>query len=262
LDAESLKKLILDTLKAGRKKHFRRRELYNQLGKKHLDYIEYAAVLTELVESGAVSRVKGRQYSLPEKTGIVTGAFSPLRNGGGFIRTPDGESVFVRFSDVEGALPGDRVQAKILKKKRAGLSATARIVAILERSTRPVVGVFHRRGPTAWIAPREDGFIANLLVKNALDTDAVDGDLVVARIEHEAPGLSRPLCTVTEVLGKPDAPGVDVLAIIRRYDLPVHFPDEAVAESERAPGGIDQAEIAKRTDLRGQVTFTIDPVDA
>ena len=73
MKTDNLKSLIIDTLKAYNKKRIRRRELFNRLGKKKLDYEKFTAVLTDMVKSGDIIRMKGRRYSLPEKSGLVTG---------------------------------------------------------------------------------------------------------------------------------------------------------------------------------------------
>ncbi|MBN1291839.1 MAG: ribonuclease R, partial [Candidatus Latescibacteria bacterium] len=88
------------------------------------------------------------------------------------------------------------------------------------------------------------------------------GDLVIAGVESLSEGFTLPLCKITEVLGDPDAPGVDVLAIALRYSLPIHFPEEVIRESEQLGDNLSIEIHGNRKDLRGLVTFTIDPVDA
>lgn len=262
MNEDKLKSLIIDTIKSFRKKRIRRRELFGNIGIKGLEYEDFKRILTGMEKAGEIFRLKGRRFALPEKSEMVTGIFSALRNGGGFIRTPDGESVYVRQPHVESALSGDKVQAKIYKKRHHGLSHEANIVSIIERRTKPVVGIFRKRKKTAYIIPREDGFTHNLLVKEGGECGAEDGEMVVARIESESTGFSQPLCSITEVLGDPDSPGVDVLAVAFKHDLPIIFPDEVTAESEQLEGELSPDILEKRMDIRGTVTFTIDPFDA
>ena len=84
----------------------------------------------------------------------------------------------------------------------------------------------------------------------------------MVRVDKESPGFSHPLCSVVDVLGDPNAPGNDVLAIIRRYDLPVEFPADVLEEAEQARADLTPEVIASRLDLRDTITVTIDPVDA
>jgi ribonuclease R len=62
---------------------------------------------------------------------------------------------------------------------------------------------------------------------------------------------------IVEVLGWPDDPDVEVLTVIRKYELPADFPADALAEA-REIGGIAPGDLTGRTDLREQATVTID----
>jgi len=262
MDRDKLQKLILDSIKSFGKKRIRRRQLFNMIGHKGLDYEDFKGVLTEMEHAGTIVRMKGRRFQLPEKSGAFTGVFTLSRNGGGYIKTADGESIYVHPRDTGGAVSGDAVQARMSRRKRPGFSPTAKIVAIVERSTQPTIGVFRTTGTTSYIVPRDERIAGNILVRPGGENGAEDGDLVVTRIDMPETGFSRPVCTITEVLGDPDAPGVDVLAIVRRYGLSTAFPEDVEAEAERIPADLGRDVLERRTDLRETVTFTIDPEDA
>jgi len=262
VNESEIKSLILDTIKSLGKKRIRRRQLYNIIGRKDLGYEEFKALLTEMEKSGTLVRMKGRRFALPEAGGFFTGIFTLNRNGYGFIRTKEGETFFVLPRNTGGAMTGDLVRARMSRRRRAGLSATAKVVEILERSALPVVGVFKRVGETTYVMPRDEGYVGGFLVKNPDETGAEDGDLVVVRVETPVAGFSMPMCVITEVLGNPDAPGVDVLAIARRYNLPVVFPEDVLAETERIRADLTPEILEKRKDIRSLATFTIDPEDA
>ncbi|HEY6007967.1 MAG TPA: ribonuclease R, partial [Geobacteraceae bacterium] len=70
----------------------------------------------------------------------------------------------------------------------------------------------------------------------------------------DRPAMGR----VIEVLGQPDDPAVEVLAIIRKHDLPDQFPDDVLAAARAVPRTVREAALAGRTDLRGRLTVTID----
>ena len=67
---------------------------------------------------------------------------------------------------------------------------------------------------------------------------------------------------ITEVLGSPDAPGVDLLSIIRKHDLPTSLPEQVELEAAGIAALIPAGEIARREDFRKIFTLTIDPDDA
>jgi len=262
MNTEKLRERILDTIKSFGKKRIRRRQLYNLIGDKNIGYEEFKGVLTELENAGAVVRMKGRRFALPGDTGLFTGVFTRHANGGGYVRTGDGASFYVRPRDTGDALTGDTVQAKMSGRRRPGFSPTAKVTAILERAEREVIGIYTTVGNTALIIPQSSDFVGNILVTNSDCVDAEEGVLVAAKVNDSGGGYSRPTCRVVEVLGDPDAPGVDVLALARRHGLPVTFPEEVLAEAGRMPADLSAEVIGKRRDIRELVTFTIDPEDA
>lgn len=259
---DNLKSLIIETIKSFGKKRIRRRQLFNIIGQKNLSYEDFKGVLTDMEKAGTIVRMKGRRFALPEESGNISGIFTMTRNGGGYIRTDDGNTIFVRQDNTHGALTGDKVQAKPVKYTKVGLSPIVKVVAILERSAQPVIGIFKTTGKTSYIIPRGEEFAGNIIVKQNSELYARDGDLVVARVEMPSIGFSRPMCVITEVLGDPDAPGVDVLAIAKRYGLPVFFSEEVITASRKIPADLTPEVIGTRKDIRSLVTFTIDPFDA
>ena len=67
---------------------------------------------------------------------------------------------------------------------------------------------------------------------------------------------------ITEVLGPRGTPGVDTLSIIREFNLPEEFAQDAIEESRAQADAFDESIPEGRTDLTALITITIDPVDA
>ena len=57
-------------------------------------------------------------------------------------------------------------------------------------------------------------------------------------------------------------PGVDIMSIVKSYDLPVEFPEKVMNQAERVPEEVSDADMAGRKDLREWVMVTIDGEDA
>ena len=257
-----LKEHILTVLKSRGDKKYRRRELYNLLRMKNLAYPVFKEALVELEESGAIERTRGRKVSVPGRTDMLTGVFSGSRNGGGRVVLPGGETVIVRKSGVGGAMPGDTVRVKITGHHRIGASPLGTVTGIVERSPKPVIGLYQERGKTSFIIPQDESLPHHILIREGGNAGAGSGELVVCRMVMPVTGFSRPLCEVVEVLGDPDVPGVDVLAIAKRFELPLEFSAEALEEADQLPEGIAPEVVKERRDIRDLVTVTIDPADA
>ncbi|HLP76493.1 MAG TPA: VacB/RNase II family 3'-5' exoribonuclease, partial [Candidatus Paceibacterota bacterium] len=67
---------------------------------------------------------------------------------------------------------------------------------------------------------------------------------------------------IIEVLGAPDEEGVDMLSVLRQYDLPLHFPKNVLAEARAIGTTVQPHEFEGREDCRAHQVVTIDPDDA
>ena len=67
---------------------------------------------------------------------------------------------------------------------------------------------------------------------------------------------------IIEVIGNVNEAGVDMLSLIKEYELPAKFPKEVVAEAKSKGVTIDESHLKYRVDLRNKVVFTIDGEDA
>jgi ribonuclease R len=231
-------------------------------------------LLRRMLADGELVEVRGRRFAVPGRIRLVVGRFRALRRGSAIV-TPDegGEEVFVRAGDAESAVDGDRVAVRVEGRGRAG-RAQGRVVEVLERSRRTIVGRYHagesrrRRGGRpqrlGWVVPEDPAIARDVIATPDPDLgDVAPGDVVVVRIEDWGDANRGPSGVIEQVLGPPDAPGVDVLAIIHGHELPLTFPPAVEAEAETLnSGGVTAADLEGRHDLRGLLTFTIDPADA
>jgi len=87
-------------------------------------------------------------------------------------------------------------------------------------------------------------------------------DKVVVEVEPWEHRHLNPEGAIVEVLGRASEPGVDILSIIRKHDLPVAFPDAVLSEADQIPLEISEHELRNREDLRSIPVFTIDPDNA
>jgi len=84
-----------------------------------------------------------------------------------------------------------------------------------------------------------------------------DGELVVA-VEITSARFGPPQVHIVERLGPAEAPGAFSLLSIAAFEIPTEFPEDALAEAEKAP----PLTLAGREDLRGIALVTIDGPDA
>jgi len=234
------------------------RELMGALGVSKGERRRLAALVEELVERGDLVKLKGNRYALVRRMAVVSGRISLHRDGYGFLAPDDGgEDLYIPARFLRGSMPGDRVEAAALPPRHDG-KREGRIVRTLERGTRTVVGAcrVQRQGGLLVTPPDRPG--GDVYIPANAGNAARDGDVVVVEITEYPTERHGAQGRVTEVLGRPGDPEVDLLAIIRRHGLFDTFPPDVLAEARSVARGITADDVRDRVDLRGLATVTID----
>ncbi|WP_018132105.1 ribonuclease R [Effusibacillus pohliae] len=259
---------IVDFMKEKLYKPMNVLELKEALGVQDGDELEeLVKLLNRMEEEGLVVRTRTHRYGLPSKMNLVVGRLQGKAKGFGFVIPTDPEEiahgdVFVNAGDMNGAMHGDKVIARVHKKAGINGLREGEIIRILERAHKTVVGTFVSHQHYAFVIPDDPRIGIELFVPEADFNGAADGMKVVAEITHFPEGWKAAQGKVIEVLGYPDQPGVDILAVIRKHGLPESFPDEVLQAAEAVPDTISEADLQGRRDLRKRRMVTIDGEDA
>src|SRR5204863_2869196 len=142
--------------------------------------------------------------------------------------------------------------------------ATGSVVRILERQRRQMVGTLKRGRQFLYVIPDDPRIPHDIYVPEPRDVGrpARLGDKVVVELREWESRHTNPEGEVIEVLGAPDAEGVDMLSVLRQYSLPLHFPKPALQQANVIGTSIHPRDVAGRVDCRRQQVVTIDPDDA
>ncbi len=253
---------VIRHLQSEARRPLKAKELAKGLDVPEADYAEFKELLSRLVEDGVLYRAKSQQYALPEKINLAVGPLQVIRSGAGFVETEEGPDIFIPSNAMDSAMDGDRVVARV-EKKRRGDRPEGRVIKVLERARSTIVGVYHPTKSFGFVVPEEKKLTKDVFVPPGQDGGAKDGDVVVVRVSSWGEANRGPAGEVERVLGKLGDPGVDVLAVAHGHELPLDFPPEVEAEAARLKEqGVRIPANTDRVDLRGQLIFTIDPADA
>ncbi len=253
---------VIRHLQSDARRPLKTKELGRALDVGEADYGELKELLGRLVEDGVLYRTKGQRYALPRKINLAVGPLQVIRSGAGFVETEEGPDVFVPADRLGSALAGDRVVARV-ERRRRGDRPEGRVIKVLERARTTVVGVYHPARNFGFVVPEDRKLKKDVFIPPDQEAGATDGDVVVVGITSWGDGHRGPAGEVERVLGKLGEAGVDVLAVVFGHELPLEFPGEVDAEAEalRERGARAGHEPGRR-DLRGRLIFTIDPADA
>lgn len=232
---------------------------------------ELLQLLGGLERAGEVVRTKGDRYILPQEADLVPGRIRINRQGKGFLipDDPSHKEIAIAESSTSTALNEDRVLVRRNPVRRGlrkdvGPENTGTVVRILERRRTQIVGTLRRGKQVLHVVPDDPRIPHMISVPEPKDVGrpARVGDKVVVELTAWESKNTNPEGEVIEVLGAPDEEGVDMLSVLRQYQLPLHFPRNVLQEAKAIGNIVSEADLAGREDCRTHPVVTIDPDDA
>lgn len=232
---------------------------------------ELQEVLRQLEQSGRIARIKGNRYIQPREADLVPGRIRINRQGKGFLQPDDSEmrEIVIPENATATALHEDRVLVRRdVKPKglrtRADAEVTGTVLRILERKRTRIVGTLQESRRFLYIIPDDPRIPHDIYVSKPKDLGrpARPGDKVVVELQEWTSRHANPEGEIIEVLGPPDEEGVDMLSVLRQYNLPLHFPKPVLDQSRAAGTHVSPTDLEGRQDCRAHMVVTIDPDDA
>lgn len=224
---------------------------------------ELKEILKEMVAEGRLQMTKRGKYIKGDgiPTGLA-GTFISNARGFGFVEVEGCEQdFFIPESEVNGAFHKDKVQIELLKGQH-GKRQEAKITAILSHELTRIVGTYDNAGSFGFVIPDNEKLSSDIFVPKERSKGAVTGHKVVVELTDYGDARHKPEGKVIEILGHINDPGVDILSIIKGFDLPTEFPERVVNQAVRVAKDVTEADMAGRKDLRGLSMVTIDGEDA
>lgn len=258
---EKRKKLICELLEDEMYVPLKEKELaaFMQVAKE--DREEFRKVLDALLREGKVQVTAKGKYIKPDER-LLTGTFIGNAKGFGFVEIEGREEdLYVPEAMVNNAFHLDRVQVELLPGKR-GKRQEAVVRKVLEHGARQIVGTYEQSASFGFVIPDDGKIGTDIFVPKERSKGAVDGHKVVVELISYGDERHKPEGKIVEILGHINDPGVDILSIIRGYDLPEAFGEKVMNQAERIPDTVSEADRAGRTDLRDVQMVTIDGEDA
>lgn len=224
---------------------------------------ELKSILKELVEEGKLELTKrGKYVKGSGRPANLTGTFISNAKGFGFVEIEGQEQdLFIPEEEVNGAFHKDIVTVELLKGK-SGKRQEARITAVLSHGITSLVGTFDKAGNFGFVIPDNEKIASDIFVPKERSKGAVTGHKVVVELTDYGDSKHKPEGKIVEILGHVNDPGVDILSIIKGFDLPVDFPERVLNQAQRVAKDVSDADREGRKDLRDVQMVTIDGEDA
>ena len=222
---------------------------------------ELKRVMDALEAEGKVHVSSKGKYSKGEAKHIV-GTYTAHARGFGFVVVEgEAEDIFISEDDTNGAFHNDQVEV-VIKASPAGKRKEGRITKILSHGTTTLVGYFQKNKSFGFVIPDNQRFAQDVFVPLERSKGAVTGHKVVVELTKYGGNNKKPEGKVIEILGHVNDPGVDIMSIVKGYDLPTEFPEKVLNQAERVAKDVSTADMAGRMDIRDGTMVTIDGEDA
>jgi ribonuclease R len=189
---------------------------------------------------------------------IIEGEISMNTSGSGYLKSPDQpKDIYIHSSKMNKALHLDKVKIEVIKGK--GRAMEGRVIEILHRFKTEFVGTLQVTDRFAFLIPDSKKMVVDIFIPLSKLNGGLDGQKAVGELTEWKDDAKSPNGIIKEVLGEAGDNDVEIHSILHEYDLPYSFDEDVEAESNAIPVEIPQSEIDKRRDMRGVLTFTIDP---
>ena len=223
--------------------------------------VEIRKELDYLLSQGLLINTSKKKIATSSKVGIISGTITIAKKGYGFLIPDDPKikDVFIPEELLNGAMQND----KVLVQKSYSTSddkCEGKVIKIVSHGLHTLVGkVIDITSNFALVSP-DSKKVNSVAIRSTDLLGAKKGDKVV--VELTKYNSKMPEGKIIEVLLSDNPINVDVLSIVRDFELYEEFPDYVLVSADKVKKQVTEEDIKNRVDLRNLNTFTIDGEDA
>lgn len=230
--------------------------------------------LTQMEHDDQVGFDENDRLFLKKEMPHFEGIFHANDRGFGFVTVdPEEPDFFINPLNTMSALNGDEVEIEMVTPgdPEHEVRPEAKVVKILDHALTQVVGEFRIEEDTNLPAGimgslhLTDKKMMNLQVfVEDKGIHPVPGEVVLADITaYPSASLPEILKVIPiKVIGNVNDPGVDILQVVYKHDIPTEFPEDVLEEISHIPDYVTQEEKKDREDLTDQKMVTIDSIES
>lgn len=222
--------------------------------------------LQSLLADKKIKESERGKFSINAEKNYVIGTIDIAQSGTGYVSVEGlDDDIVIHKKKKKNAFQGDIVRAYVYPTNKGKKHRTeGEVIDIVQRKKTQFSGIFQEQnhGKYAFVLTDRRAVNKDFYIPKNKFNNAKDGEKVIVRFLDWPEGTDNPFGEIVKVLGKPEETDVEMHAILLEYGLPYQFPEEVQQEANELDLSITDEEIAKRRDMRGITTFTIDPKDA
>lgn len=223
---------------------------------------ELAILLEKLEKEYKIRKNRKNRYLLIEDQ-LITGIYRANQKGFGFVEEENEEDdIYIGTENRNSALDGDTVLVKIISEEQEGKRREGKIIHIIKREIKKVVGIYTPSRNFGFVVPDNQKLATDIYISKKNTMGAKQNQKVVVKITKYPEQGKNAEGKIIEIIGDVDQAGVDMLSLVKEYDLPYEFPELVIQETKYIREEVEKKDIPNRVDLREKAIFTIDGEDA
>ncbi|MES2501443.1 MAG: VacB/RNase II family 3'-5' exoribonuclease, partial [Pseudomonadota bacterium] len=217
--------------------------------------------LNAMEREGQIMRNRKGALCLAEKIHVIAGTVLGHPDGFGFLvpddKTKHPDDLFLGPREMAQVMHGDRAMVRVAGLDRKG-RPEGKIVEVLERSTKTLVGRIVRGTGVTIVAAEDKRINQDILIPYHLDMGAKPGQVVMVELTEQPSSHAHPMGKVVQILGNYADSGMEIEIALRKHKLPHEFSPAAINQAERIPKLVQADDYKGRIDLREMPLITID----
>ncbi len=254
--------IILEFMKDKDYVPMKAKEISLILGVPKKEYNDFLEILNHLEMEFKIGKNRKNRYRVIEEN-YQEGIYRRNPKGFGFVKVEGREDeVYIAKENSSTALNGDKVLIEITEEKNKVKKAEGIIKRVIRHEKDTIVGTFQNNKNFGFVVPDDKSFGTDIFISKNDFGKARNGHKVLVKITKYPSRGKKAEGKIIEVLGPPNQAGIDMLSLIKEYNLPAKFPEPVVEEAKRCGNKVDKKETIDRVDLRNNIVFTIDGEDA
>ncbi|WP_461516076.1 ribonuclease R [Porticoccus sp.] len=218
--------------------------------------------LAAMERDGQAVRNRRNAYGPLDKMNLIKGRVVGHPEGFGFVvPAHGGDDLFLSSRQMRRVMDGDEVLVRVAGWDRRGRPEGS-IVDVVEHHTTSLVGRYFVESGIHFVRPDNPRVSQDIMIPPDQRSNVEPGQIVVVEITAYPSRHNLPAGRVVQVLGEHLAPGMEIDIAIHNYGIPHKWPEPVLEEAEAIPAEVDEADTARRVDLRQVPFVTIDGEDA
>ncbi|MBP9722472.1 MAG: ribonuclease R [Gammaproteobacteria bacterium] len=218
--------------------------------------------LSAMIRDGQLNYLDNR-YQLLTSQDLILGEVIGHSDGYGFVKVATQKSdLYLPNYEMRRVFPGDLVEV-VAQATGYNRKMEAKILNIKEHKIKQLVGKLEEHNKCFLLKP-EDTAIKNrieVILEQSL-LNIKDNQIVLAEIVTYPSKEECAKVRIIEIIGDYFAPGVEIEAALRRFEIPHVWPLDVHSEVEQFSSEVSEQDKAGRIDLRHLPLVTIDGEDA